>query len=443
MNAEELLHDIDNTIGKYSILPSGEEYVASTLWVAYTHFAGAFDFAPRLIVRSPQKRSGKTRLLEVVSGMVRNPLRSTSASGAAIYRSLGTDLHANPKYTLIFDEVDTWFNAGPNEDLRNALNTGYQRGNSAIRVGGSNGGFEVQHFATFAPAALAGIGRLPDTIEDRAVAIHMRRKSPDEKVTPYRVGRDGVELHALRERLAEWSDKAFDEAKDYALSQISLPVDDRAADIWEPLIIVAEMAGGDWPLVAREACKLLTFRAEADDTDFSPGQQLLSDIRVVFVGDFMGSGDLCAALNMLPESPWHDEMLNTHRLARKLKEYDIHSTRNHAGTQRGYYRAAFRDAWVRYLSEPSDVSVPSDTYSDQDISRDAYTSADTSMCQPSIEAAEQKPSSEPISDTSDAFDASTETKAVATPLDAARQAELIEKGRRIALSGKYAPKASK
>ena len=43
-------------------------------------------------------------------------------------------------------------------------------------------------------AALAGIGDMPDTIEDRAVVIGMRRRAPDETVQPYRARRDGPAL---------------------------------------------------------------------------------------------------------------------------------------------------------------------------------------------------------------------------------------------------------
>lgn len=60
-----------------------------------------------------------------------------------------------------------------------------------------------------------------------------------------------------------------------------MPVEDRAADTWEPLIAVAELAGGDWPARARKAA--LALRAE-DDTDTTVGARLLGDLRDVFGG---------------------------------------------------------------------------------------------------------------------------------------------------------------
>jgi hypothetical protein len=158
---ERLLDDICDTIARYCTLPGGHEYVAVTLWCAYTHLSDVFDFAPRLIVRSPHKRSGKTRLLEVVGEIVRGPLRSINASPATIFRSLDED----SRQTLILDEVDAWFTPGgnPNDSLRGIIDGGFQRDNPVLRMGGPKM-TEVKKFKVFAPVAMAGIGRLPDTL---------------------------------------------------------------------------------------------------------------------------------------------------------------------------------------------------------------------------------------------------------------------------------------
>jgi hypothetical protein len=136
-NGDELLNDICDAIEKYCVLPGSHEYIAVTLWCAYTHFADAFDYAPRLIARSPHKRSGKTRLLEVIAELVRGPLRSINTTTPYIFRAL----NENPRRTLIFDEVDALFGtkvkAAQNEDLRALLNAGFQRGNPVGRTVGA------------------------------------------------------------------------------------------------------------------------------------------------------------------------------------------------------------------------------------------------------------------------------------------------------------------
>jgi hypothetical protein len=57
--------------------------------------------------------------------------------------------------------------------LRGLLNAGHQRNRPAIRWDAGTRSLET--IPTFAMAALAGIGAMPDTIEDRAVVIKMRR----------------------------------------------------------------------------------------------------------------------------------------------------------------------------------------------------------------------------------------------------------------------------
>src|SRR4029453_9879782 len=74
--------------------------------------------------------------------------------------------------------------AESNEELRGLLNAGHQRNRPTIRW--DNARNRLEKISTFAMAALAGIGQMPDTIEDRAVVIRMRRRAPGETVAPYR-----------------------------------------------------------------------------------------------------------------------------------------------------------------------------------------------------------------------------------------------------------------
>lgn len=238
-NGISVLDDLLATFRRYVALPDHHSAVAVTLWTATTHALPAFEFAPRLVVKSPQKRCGKTRLLDIVGGTSHSPLTTVDATVAAIFRSLGGD---HPR-TLIIDEGDAIFGnkkiAEQNEDLRKLLNAGHQRGRPALRcVGPSQIPTE---FDTFAMAVLAGIGDMPDTITDRAVNIAMRRRAHGEKVAQFRSRRDGPKLETLRKRLAAWAVTVVEELKDAAPE---MPVEDRAADTWEPLIAVADAAGG-------------------------------------------------------------------------------------------------------------------------------------------------------------------------------------------------------
>lgn len=350
-DGRDLLDAVRATLARYCVLPGRNAYTAVTLFIAYTHAAAAFDFAPRLVLTSPEKRSGKTRCMEIVGHLSHRPLWTANASTAAIYRSLGS-----PR-TLLLDEADTVFGtrikAEQNEDLRGLLNAGFQRGTPVIRWDAASRKVEELH--TFAPVVLAAIGRLPDTVTDRAVVINMRRRKPSETVAPFRVSRDVDPLRALAYDLEVWTSAHIDTLK---RSRPALPVTDRAADLWEPLVAVADLAGGTWPDAARAAAIALTRSASATDGEHSPAHELLTDIRTVLAdlpADFITTAALIDALTALPDSRWAEEGLSGRRMAILLKGYGIGVDRAPTRDRdRGYRRTAFTDAFDRYL-ETSDA----------------------------------------------------------------------------------------
>lgn len=339
-----VLDDLLDLICRYCVLPSAHHAVAVTLWVATTHCIAAFDYATRLVIRSAEKRSGKSRLVEIIDGTCHNPLRAVNASTAAVYRSLGGDVPP----TLLLDEADSQFGskkvAENNEDLRGVLNAGYQRGLPVLKTVGPT--HDPKEFETFAMVALAGIGRMPDTIEDRAIVVPMRRRKPSESVQPFRLRRDKPGLEEMRERLAEWAGPKIERLE---AADPDLPVEDRQADTWAPLVAVADVAGGDWGERARRAALELCDWADAEATEQSANVQLLADIRAVFVVPFMPSFELCAALCRIEDSPWREWELNPSKLGHRLRRYDIRTAHDSDGKKRGYRLEDFRDAFDRYL----------------------------------------------------------------------------------------------
>lgn len=218
-------------------------------------------------------------------------------------------------------------------------------------------------FNTFAMAALAGIGAMPDTITDRAINITMRRRARGETVAQFRSRRDGPILTALRERLAGWAAAHIEEL---SKAEPHMPVEDRAADTWEPLIAVAEAAGGHWPHTARVACKALVDAADEADEERSLSTKLLADVRQVFISQgvsFLPSAELVAGLRRIEDAPWDDFELTSRKLAYRLKEFGVKPGRAERNTVRGYTYESFADAFSRYIRPQ--VSNPSTTQSEQ------------------------------------------------------------------------------
>lgn len=361
VEGHELLDELLATLNRYVRFPDDHSAVAVALWVAATHGIEAWNAAPRLVLNSPQKRCGKTRALDVITGMCHTPLVTVNASAAAIFRSLGGE---RPP-TLIIDEADAIFGtkraAEQNEDLRSLLNAGYQRNRPALRcVGPQN---IPQEFPTFAMVALAGIGAMPDTITDRAVNVTMRRRTMGEQVSQFRCRRDEPVLHAVRDRLATWAQANIE---CLTSSVPDMPVEDRAADTWEPLMAVADAAGGRWPQLARRACVALVEGAEESDEERSLDVRLLTDIRRIFTEKdtlFLPSHELVDALKLTTDSPWCDFGYTPSKLARRLGLFGVKPGHNAEKTVRGYRLESFHDAFERYTRP--EVSSPSEMPSEE------------------------------------------------------------------------------
>ncbi len=354
-----ILDAVHAALTRYVVLPSSAATDAVVLWIAASHAQPAWAHAPRLVIRAPERRCGKSRLLDVVEATCFSPIMAVNASTAAVYRSIGCN--AAPP-TLLIDEADTIFGAkvaDSNEDLRGLLNAGHQRNRPTIRWDHANRCLET--IETFAMAALAGIGAMPDTIEDRAVIIRMRRRAPGEKVAPYRVRRDGPPLGKLAQQLTAW---LRCHTKELESAEPAMPLEDRAADTWEPLIAVADLAGGDWPTRARLAAKHLAEEHDSD-SNLSDRVQLLADCRRVFGDDHesIPTTVLIERLRDDPESPWAEyggTGLTPAKLASLLREFNIKSTNIRfpapTGQVKGWRRVDFIDAWTRY-GTPDDQSA--------------------------------------------------------------------------------------
>lgn len=376
LDGEQLLNDVEDAIRKYCCLPARAAYPAVALYIAYTHAAHCFQYAPRLLITSAEKRSGKTRLLDIVVALTARPLVAANATVPAIFRSLGD---GEPR-TLVFDEADTIFGtklkAEQNEDLRGLINAGFQQGTPVLRTVGPQ--HVPTEFDVFAPVVMAAIGTLPDTIQDRAVNIRMKRKKPTDKVAQYRLRRDRPALTDLQARLSLW---AASQSQQLAAAYPETPLDDRAADLWEPLLAVADAAGGHWPTTARKTAVEITQAAATEDKETSIGIELLTDLQTILElrkSDFIKTADILASLTGLEDSRWKDEGITGKRLADLLRAYSVFPTATK--TARGYKRAPLEDAFARYLpidplqaSHVSSSAPASQTTGDTSVTGDTLT----------------------------------------------------------------------
>lgn len=348
---DKLLRDVSSFVPRYVVFVSPAQKVAVSLWIVYTHMFSQFDVSPYLAITSPEKRCGKTRVLDVLELLVAKPWRAITPSEAVAFRKIQTD-----KPTLLLDEIDAIFGkkTGPqHEGLRAILNAGHQQGTTVPRCVGEGRNIKVRDFKVYCPKALAGIGKLPDTVADRSIPIRLARRTRQEPVEKFR----SREVKALAEPLKaqiEASAAGVDLRGTYP--EMPDELNDRAADSWEPLLAIADAAGGKWPEAARKAA--LSLSADVEPDDDSLGIRLLADCRTVFGGtgaDRLPSKDLLDRLNDLEESPWADweKKLTSRKLAAQLKKYGVKSKQRRFDglTLKGYLRDDFADAWRRYTTK--------------------------------------------------------------------------------------------
>jgi hypothetical protein len=359
----KVLDDVAAFVARFSVFPSAHCAPTLALWCAHTHAVDQFYVTPRLVLDSAEPGSGKTRVLEVAQYLVRTPEMTISATPAALFR-----LVSMGPITILFDEVDAIFNpknGGNNEDLRGLLNAGYKRSATIARCVGDTKNMKVARFPVYAPAALAGIaGAMPATITTRAITIHMRRRRTDEPVEPFRERQVAAQAQPLREELAAWIDSTSTRLGD---TQPQMPdgVTDRSAEIWEPLLAIADTAGGHWPDTARNACRYFVLDTGPQLT--SLGVRLLADLREIFTRagtDRVRTTDILTALCELDEAPWgdlHGKPLDARRLARELDRFGAKPGpfKANGETMKGYQTGGehgLADAWDRYLpKQPAPV----------------------------------------------------------------------------------------
>lgn len=347
-----LLSDLVGTVKRFIICPD-ETAHAAALWIAMTWFMDVVQVAPLAVITAPEKRCGKSQLLFLLGRLVHRPLAASNITPAALFRAVDAW-----KPTLLVDEADAFMR--DNEELRGLLNCGHTRDSAYIvRVVGDD--HTPKRFNVWGAKALAGIGHLADTIMDRSIVLELRRKLPHEEVLRLRHAEPGL-FDDLSAKLARF---ATDTRERLRRCRPDLPnaLHDRAQDNWEPLLAIAEMAGGEWPQIARHAA--LKLSGSTDDGG-TVGNELLADIREILESKRLtriSTADLITALCDDDEKSWatfnRGKQITPRQVAKKLKEYGIASKnlRLNYEVVKGFEHEQFKEAFARYLALSPEVAL--------------------------------------------------------------------------------------
>lgn len=296
INPEAVLNEIASTIRRFIVLEA-EQAEACALWVAFTWFIDTVNIAPLAVITAPEAACGKSQLRDVLSKLVCRPLSTNNMKAATLFR-IAEKWHPS----LMLDEVDLMLKS--DDEIINLINAGHHRGASQVwRLVGDN--HEPKAFDVWGAKCFAGISLekiFPNSTLTRSIVIVLRRKLDHEKVDRLRHAEPDL-FDTLAAKLARFADDYREQVR-RARPVLPSSLNDRAQDNWEPLLAIADIAGGEWPERARHAALKLSV---ADSLAESSGSELLADIREVFEHQKlskMSSADLLKALCDDDEKCW-------------------------------------------------------------------------------------------------------------------------------------------
>jgi hypothetical protein len=283
--------------------------------------------------------------------MVSRSLSTEHISNAALFRTI-----EKVKPTLIIDEVDTFLK--DNDDMLRLLNAGHDRNGKVIRTVGDD--FEPRSFSVAGPVIIAGIGRIPTTLEDRSITIPLRRRLKDEKITRLRSNRT-AHLDKLGRQAARW---VADHIITLTNAEPILPeqLNDRQQDNWRPLIVIADAISDELGKKARKTAIAISSDDASEDDDAAT--MLLNDVAAIMEDkrEDQTAHGLISVLVRLDDRPWSEwrrgQPMTKTSLARLLRPFGIRpkDVRDGAATMKKYQKTAVMEAKVRYVDKVIAIS---------------------------------------------------------------------------------------
>lgn len=293
MDTHKVLEKVEKLTEKFVVIPTQEEKDLVTLWIAGSWIFSSFDAYSRLYFRSTEPASGKSKAMQHVLRLAHGAEEMVQPTPATIYRTFEA---YDPKPVLGIDEVDLVFgragSSSSNTNVLQILNKGYENGGYVLRARGQN---DVQRFDVYGPVVMAGLGILPSALFTRCITVNMRKPIEGETFTPYRRRVHLALYEDVRESLSKWSSKV---KKDFGVAFPDLPeeVKNRDAELYEPLIEIADAAGGEWPERARKAAVYLVERGSQKEEPV-PSVALVKQLKKEFAKrDRVPQADVAKAL---------------------------------------------------------------------------------------------------------------------------------------------------
>jgi putative DNA primase/helicase len=343
VDTKALLNELMTQLKRYVVVHD-DASVAIVLWVMFAWVHNIAVHSPYLVFVSAEGDCGKTTACDVVKFLSPRGHSGTELTAASIYRFVD-----RVRPTLIIDDADTLFKRKP--DLVTIVNAAWTRGTKIPRQG--SGGL-TYWFDPFSPKVIAGVKlALLRTTMTRTISVKIVPKLPEEKVEDFDHVDDDTFL-TLRRKLTRW---AADNVEALKGARPVLPpgFTNRLRMNWLLQLAIADLAGGDWPKLARRAA----IRLARERREPSVGIRGLEMFRVLFAthGTEITSADVQRWFAADQDDEWAEfngpgRPITKRQIALLIADYGINPGVIHprgSKADRGYKEEWFADAFARYL----------------------------------------------------------------------------------------------
>ncbi len=337
-----LVREIEAFISDYATLAEPAHVLPIALWCIGTYAYDLFDAYPYLTITSATKRSGKTRLSELIGFCCAKPRSFSALSASSLFRTIAAE---HP--TIIFDEAEQ-LSSEAQSTLRSVLNTGYRKGQTIPRVG--TGGV-VEEFSVYCPKVFVLIGDVYDTLKDRSIIIRMIRSDAVKRFVYAIAQKEGAQLRTRIEAEVHRSHTAI--TKQFT-EHVGLNfLMDRDEEIWTPLFVLANIFCPErLPELEATAVDISTEKTadsrryitlqkqESKAVDDAYCKRLLVDLYGLMLtdGKVISSVAAVEALRAIPVAPWRKfrgEGIKGTDVAKMLSRFGVHPVRIALGSGRG------------------------------------------------------------------------------------------------------------
>lgn len=249
VKGKDLFERCEELLRSYLHVDDERLYTLFAVWTMATYVYRLFSHFGYLFVHSTFPRSGKTRVEEVLSHLCFEATVPLNAPTVPTIRDTAAEGR-----TLVLDTLERWKEKNPEAHgaAMELLDAGFRNGGMVAKMVSVDGKWRKEQLPVYAPYVLAAIAResLTDTALDRSFVVEMRRKPVTIKKRKYRYHQCERECEPLRDDLYRWALEnaralnGWYESTELEVAVDALELNDRAADIWKPLLAVARVLGG-------------------------------------------------------------------------------------------------------------------------------------------------------------------------------------------------------